>query len=227
MRLSQLVAVAALAVGVSAGAVQAATLVVGGPGDPEAGDCAPFSCAQRYQQAYDSGLFADRITIVGLTFYNTERAPGSLAEGDYTLRFSIGGGQAGALSSTFAGNLGVVHDFFAGHLSGSASPSFTITGAPFTYDPSTDGDLLLDVTSNAPLAFSVNIDRRSGFAGFQRLISFSNRANGSLADDYGLVTGFVVEEGIPEPSTWALMILGFGAAGVMLRAAARGGRLPA
>ncbi|HEY0650029.1 PEPxxWA-CTERM sorting domain-containing protein [Phenylobacterium sp.] len=225
MRFSTLAAVAALTTTLSAGAAQAATtIVVGGPGKPDAGDCAPFSCAQRYQQAFDSSLFAGEITIVGLTFYNTERSPGALAEGDYTVRFSTGGGQVGALSNTFANNLGVVHDFFAGHISGPASPSFTIAGAAFTYNPLTDGDLLLDITSNAPLAFSVYMDHRTEFAGFQRLVNFSNRATGSLGANQGLVTGFVVEEAIPEPSTWALMILGFGAAGAMLRGARRGAR---
>ena len=218
MRFSTRAAAAALATVLSAGAAQAATVVVGGPGESDAGDCAPFGCAKRYQQAYDSSLFAGEITITGITFYNTERPPGSLAAGDYIVRFSTGGGQVGALSNTFASNLGVVHDFFAGQLSGSASPSFTITGSAFTSNPLTDGDLLLDVTSNAPADFSVYLDRRSGFAGFQRLISFSSGATtGSRTSNYGLVTGFVVEEAIPEPSTWALMILGFGAAGAALR----------
>lgn len=213
-------AAAALATMLPASAAQAAaTVVVGGPGKPDAGDCAPFSCAQRYQQAFDSSLFAGEITIVGLTFYNTERSAGALAEGDYTIRLSTGGGQVGALSNTFANNLGSVHTFFVGHLSGPASPSVTIAGAAFTYNPQTDGDLLLDITSTAPLAFSVYMDHRTDFAGFERLVSFSNRATGSLGADQGLVTGFVVEDAIPEPSTWALMILGFAAAGAMLRGA--------
>jgi hypothetical protein len=220
MRFSKLAAVAALTTTLSAGAGQAATVVVGGPGDTDSGHCAPFSCAKRYQQAYDSSLFAGEITITGLTFYNTEHTPGSLASGDYTVRFSTGGRQVGALSNTFATNLGVVHNFFVGHLSGSASPSVTITGAAFTYNPLTDGDLLIDITSNAQLAFSVYMDHRSDLAGFQRLTSFSNSTTGSLGMDRGLVTGFVVEDAIPEPSSWALMILGFGAAGAMLRGAA-------
>lgn len=220
MRFSTLSAATVLATMISAGAVQAATVVVGGPAKADAGDCAPFSCAQRYQQAYDSSLFPGEITILGLVFYNAVRSAGTFAEGDYTVRFSTGGGQAGALSNTFASNLGVVHAFFAGHLSGPTSPSFTLAGAPFTYNPLTDGDLLLDVTSTASLAFSAYMDHRTEFAGFQRLVSFSNRATGSLGANQGLVTGFVVaEDAIPEPSTWALMILGFGAAGAMLRGA--------
>jgi hypothetical protein len=184
------------------------------------GDCAPFGCAIRYQQAYDASLFSGAIDIVGLTFHNSEIEPydlTSIAPATYTIRLSSGGGSVGALSTTFDNNLGAdVATFFAGALSGPTGAQFTISGSLFHYDPAA-GDLVVDVTkSGGGSDFSAFLDYRDDFTGFQRVFSYEDTVVGSADSNWGLVTTFNTAA-IPEPATWALMIGGFGMAGVALR----------
>ncbi len=56
----------------------------------------------------------------------------------------------------------------------------------------------------------------------QLIVAGTNGGGGSYS---GVVSFTPVGGAIPEPSAWALMILGFGGAGAMLRRRARGGRL--
>jgi hypothetical protein len=59
------------------------SITIGAPGNPFDGDCAPFGCTLEYQQVYGSGLFPGAISITGLTFFNDNFVPGSIANADY------------------------------------------------------------------------------------------------------------------------------------------------
>ncbi len=191
-----------------------AQLVVGGPG--VYGDCAPFGCTLRYQQAYSSSLFSGPINIGSLTFYDVSDSGQTIDAATYTLRLSTAATGVGSLSSTFADNIGGdAQLFFTGALSGPTAPSFTITGAAFLYEPG-QGDLLLDVTKSGGDSFSAFIDYRSDFAGFQRVYAFDNAPTGAIDNNYGLVTGFGTAA-VPEASTWTMLIAGFCMVGGAMR----------
>ena len=128
----------------------AGTIVIGAPGNPFDGDCAPFGCAVEYQQVYGAGLFPGAITITGLTFFNDNFVPGSIADAEYTISLSSTTAAVDGLDATFANNLGSDNAlFFSGGLGGPISPTneFTISGTAFSYDPA-NGNLLLSIMSD-------------------------------------------------------------------------------
>ncbi len=196
-------------------AALANTVTIGAPGNPSDGDCAPFGCTLEYQQVYGAGNFSglgDLVTITGLTFFNDNFVPGSIAPADYTISLSTTSAAVDGLDSTFANNLGADNAvFFSGALGGLIGPTnqFTITGAPFTYDPTT-GNLLLTVTSDGDgLQFSVFLDYLSSApAGtLSRISSFDlSGVADTVQSDTGLVTQFTYSaqnSAVPEPgSIW-------------------------
>src|SRR5262249_39157969 len=138
---------------------------IGAPGDPFTGDCAPFGCALEYQQVYGNSLFSGAVTITGLTFFNNNFVPGSIADANYVISLSTTAAAVNGLSSVFADNLGTDNQvFFSGPLGGliGASNEFTITGTSFSYDPAM-GNLLLTITKDGgDLDFSVFLDFTTG-----------------------------------------------------------------
>ena len=221
--LSRALGIAAAILLGGANLAQASTLVIGGPAQPVVGaNCAPFGCYARYQQAYSASLFSGPITITGLTFYNTTYTPGTINPTTYTITLSSGGGTVGSLDSVFDNNVGAnVETFFSGALSGAASPSFTITGNPFVYDP-VSGDLLLDVTPasvNSGFGTVYNDARLGDFAGFQRVYSSGSNFSGQnsfSSDGWGLVTGFETEAATtPLPAALPLFASGLGVIGLL------------
>jgi hypothetical protein len=198
-------------------AALADTFTIGAPGNPNDGDCAPFGCTVEYQQVYGAGNFSGLggpITISGLTFFNDNFVPGSIAPADYTISLSTTSAAVDGLDSTFANNLGADNAvFFSGALGGLIGPTnqFTITGTPFLYNPAS-GNLLLTVTSDGDgLQFSVFLDYLSSApAGtFSRISSFD--ATGiadTVQPDTGLVTQFTFSSStaaVPElDSVWLL-----------------------
>ena len=181
-----------------------ATFILGGPGNIEGGDCAPFGCVMRYQQAYAASLFTGPITITGLTIFNTQYVPEEIDAATYTITLSTSLNPVGSLSATFAENTGLdAALFFNGALSGPASPSFTINGTAFQYNPAA-GDLLIEVVkSGTSEAFALYTDFRDDFSGFQRVYAYGNDAAGFVEQNYGLVTGFTIADA-PEPSTFGM-----------------------
>jgi hypothetical protein len=190
------------------------TLTVGAPGNPFDGDCAPFGCAVEYQQVYGAGLFPGAISITGLTFFNNNFVPGSIADANYAISFSTTAAAVNGLSATFANNLGSDNQvFFSGALGGLIGPAnqFTLTGTPFTYNPAL-GNLLLTVTSDGTgMNFSVFLDFLSNApAGtFSRAYSFDTSGVArNLENDTGLVTEFTysaVVSAVPEPASLFLL----------------------
>ncbi|MBI5086865.1 MAG: PEP-CTERM sorting domain-containing protein [Acidobacteria bacterium] len=160
----------------------------------------PFGSSNgtRYQQVYAASEFPGPMTITGLTFYADS---GTVASGTYTVHLSTTAAAVDALSSTFALNVGADDALFAVfNGGGSASPSFTIIGTPFFYDPG-NGNLLMDIfVANSGSGAPIHARNNNATGQFSRMHNF-----GSGFEHYGLVTGFESEIIIPEPSTWAML----------------------
>ncbi len=74
---------------------------------------------------------------------------------------------------------------------------------PFTYDPA-NGNLLVDLVEATPYSGGPSLVLNGASGGL-----FSQGYSGQtipVTNDSGLVTGF---SAVPEPSTWAMMVLGF------------------
>ena len=139
--------------------------------------------------------------IKDLEFYHFNYVPGTVNSGTLDL---------GTLSNNVGADNTLV---FSGPLPGLAGGVLHIVlSTPYTYDPA-NGNLLMDLFSSGGSGGGVFMDARNGTAGglFSRAMTPGCCSGDS---DWGLVTGF--STGVPEPSTWALMLLGFaglGAAG--------------
>jgi PEP-CTERM motif len=222
-RLFLAAALAASCIGLPA---QAATIVVG---DGKVGISMPFGgngtgARDRYQQVYSSKVFAAPILIQSVSF---ERISGGTtpAGGTVTLSVSTTNAAVDALSTNFAANIGANNSTV---FSGTLRPilvgnilKFTFSN-PFRYVP-TSGNLLLDFKF-ANYAFpgsSVQFRANGGDAGgvYSRMQNFDNSNNIGT----GLVTTFETSAigAVPEPATWAMLILGFGVIGGAMRSARR------
>lgn len=171
-----------------------------------------------YQQVYAAGNFAGPVTIVGITFFNSDSA-GSFAAGTYAFSLSTTPAPVDGLdTSDLDTNVGTDNQAFASvGLSGSVGTQFTITGTPFFYDP-VQGNLLVDIrtTYSESQSGSVYLD---SFTLTEPTNGLTSRAHnyGSGFAGYGLITQFeTLDEGaVPEPSTLALV--GAGMLLVLLR----------
>ncbi len=171
-----------------------------------------------YQQVYASGNFAGPVTIVGITFFNSDGA-GSFAAGTYDFSLSTTPAPVDGLdTSNFDANVGTDNQAFASvGLSGPVGTQFTITGTPFFYDPA-QGNLLVDIrTTYSESQFgSVYLDAYSSMYPAGGLFSRAHNY-GTTFVGVGLITQFeTYDEGaVPEPSTLALV--GAGMLLVLLR----------
>ena len=225
----------------------AADIVTVTPANPPSGEAqgpAPFtyrgSTGARTQQVYASSLFSGTQTLTGLAFRST---PGFRNGADYgnvviTLSTTGFGDETGTpLSSNFSDNIGAdVTIVYSGALSFAAAASdgfdYVVNFTDgFAYDPSM-GNLLLDVliptgtTVSGPGFFLASFDTANQFNdGVYSVNSvFDGSAISGFANTAGAITQFtgVASDGtasgtVPEPATWALMLAGFGMAGVALR----------
>lgn len=92
-------------------------------------------------------------------------------------------------------------------------PQLTFAGidiADATIDPSSAADFLGDVT-HTEHGVAINFANLNPTLGHALVIDITTAADGALA-------------GVPEPAAWSLMIIGFGAAGGMLRRSTHGAR---
>ncbi len=167
-----------------------------------------FGANPRYQQVYKGSLFGGPTTIGSLTFFDNA-APARFETADYTVRLSTSKFGVNSLDTVnLDSNPGADAQLFATvHLSGATGSSFTITGTPFNYNPSS-GDLLIDITrANAVIRSGMGaLDSMNGTAGgiFSRADNFGEEFN-----NWGLVTRFNF---VPEPSTLILLV---GSVGLM------------
>ncbi len=189
----------------------AATITVG---SFDTGNCYPFLCNDtgissgqsiEYQQVYASSAFSGPVSITALTFFFASEFGGSslVLDGSYKVSLSTTSAPVNGLSSTAANNIGPDNTVFATFVVSShnvdSNPSFTITGGPFSYDPS-KGNLLIDlVVTNQD---NVPNDSGNGYneaddTGTQtsRLYVFDSSGAG-ITDSVGLVTEFTTNAGV-------------------------------
>lgn len=188
---------------------------------------APFgnTTAARYQQIYSaSGFDSGPIAISDIAFQNY--GIGYLPT-DYTrmtIALSTSRSIVGGLSNSFAMNTGedamvvfdsAVHIDTTGQTLGDFNLIFPFYNQ-FHYNPSL-GNLLVDIMiydskgSGAPAFASYNTGASS------RLWSFLPDYSHGNADNYSLNTQFFVIPAVPEPVTWAMMVIGFGLVGGNMR----------
>jgi hypothetical protein len=161
--------------------------------------------SDRYQQVYAASNFSGVTTITGITFFDSSGQATSFQSADYSFALSTSNFTVDNLDTiNLDANPGSdVQPFADEFLSGPITDSFTISGTPFTYDPSR-GDLLLDIKRSLVdlTTGSWGLDAMAGDAGglFSRAQNFGVGTTG-----WGLVTEF---ETVPEPSTLTLLALG-------------------
>lgn len=199
---------------------KAVEVVVGNPNPIVAGDCTP-GCTPTIQTVFFSSLFGSSpllINSVGL-WMNTIAQGSSLV-----ITFSTSANPTGSLSATFANNLtSDAATFFTGAVpSTTDAAGFTIfSGAGFLYNPS-QGDLLMQIVSNGFTGRSAYTNGVNA----QRVYSFEqNFPTGSVdAPGYVFNAKFetsAVTSAVPEPATWAFMLLGIGFIGGAIRTSKR------
>lgn len=222
MKINTLLFGAAFAIGASLAALPASANVTVGVGT--SGNCYPFECNDSgtslgqsidYQQIYSSTAFSGITTFSTISFFDTI-FPGPVISGDYTITFST---TSAALGAGYPiGPLANTATFFSGALGGPIGSTFSINGAAYTYDPSM-GNLVMEVVvtnqANVPNGFG-NGYFDADLTGTSTTRAYIVTGFGASNDSTGLVTEFG-PVGVPEPATWAMMIVGFGLTGVAVR----------
>jgi hypothetical protein len=179
------------------------------------GNCYPFGCgyAGEYQQVYGSSAFSGPININTVEFFFPAGGnPWTDNTGSYTLAFYLTSQPVNGLSTTPASNEAVLLSNF-----GTFTPGlgYTFVGNSFSYDPAL-GNLLLDViasgTPNDSNALSYSYASGDPMSNLYR----SGGTGAYTTSTNGLVTRFSTTA-VPEPSTWALLLLGFFAIGTVMR----------
>jgi len=213
----------ALAVGAALSmSASASALVIG---QYDAGNCYPFMCNDsgsnvgqsfHYQQIYDGALFGGASVFDTITFFSDGGA-GTVLNGTYAISFSSTSSAVGSSYLVAGTNTAA---FYTGNLGGAVGASFSVTGTQYAFNPA-NGNLLMDIfvtnqdnVSNG----SGNSYNQADYTGIQ-----TTRAVDAVAGIYsgggGLVTEFnaTPSGAVPEPASWALMIIGFGMVGGALR----------
>ncbi len=214
---------AAAAVVLFQAALSPAQAVVVGTVDanPLHSNAAPFGNLQAsffYQQVYDDSAFSGPITISELTFYNSALPGGVPNPGAFQIYLASTNQPVGGIVNNIPdlASATLVYDAALPSLT-NGELDFSLSHT-FTYNPAPGNNLLLIVrnfnfsASASPLFLDSDT---SNTVTSSRHYSGPNGTSGNLRS--GLVTGFNENvTAVPEPSTWAMMILGF--AGVSLLA---------
>lgn len=202
----------------------AAPVVFGSPTPSFTGDCTP-GCTPSFQTVYSGAAFGvSPVSISTISYFLADvgiSGPG-LNTSTYTITLSTSVNPVGSLSSNFADNVGPdVATFYVGIPAVPATAGwFTFSGSPFAYNP-TAGDLLVDIQTTGN-NFIYSSYEGSGFNA-QRLYSFAvNDVSGQVnSPGYHIVTQFNAAA-VPEPAAWAMMVIGFGMVGAVVRNRSRG-----
>jgi len=181
-----------------------------------------FQTPNRYQQLYTASNFAGPVFIDAIRFANTRSVagglPGSIANGDYLIRFAVTSRPENGLTTDFDANVGGSGStFFSGMFT---AGGLRIVGTPYLYDPSL-GNLLLDVTvfSQADVGFLGLDFSRSSTDGTSRAYHSFAPPYAVVTDNAGLVTTFETRAVavVPEPATVLLVATGLTVIGVLHR----------
>ena len=174
-----------------------------------------------YQQVYSAANFAAPTKINQITFYNSLSPSTATPLSDvFTFYLST---TKGAVSTFDTDPMkypdGSFTQVFSGTLSALSGGRLDIAlSTAFDYDPSM-GNLVLTVKDFA-LGSGGNL-----FLDADKNTGVTNMRMSSYPYDFnqGLVTGFndSLAAAVPEPATWAMMIIGFGAVGSMVRTSRR------
>jgi hypothetical protein len=186
-----------------------------GTADSFGGNCLPFACGYtgEYQQVYGASAFSGPITIDTVTFFPRPDAAADNNTGSFTLRFYLTSRSVDGLSTSPATNETVLLSSFGTFVPGT---NYTFTGNSFTYDPSL-GNLLLDITTPGAMSLSDSFYFSSSSGDAMSNLYRSGGTGALTTSTNGLVTRFSNAGAVPEPSTWAAMVFGFGAVGFGLR----------
>ena len=234
--------VAVLAAAAPAGAY-AAPIITVTPTNPPSGEAqspAPFTyrgtTGSRTQQVYAASFFDVAQSITAIAFRATPGSLNGASYGDVSINLSTTafGDESGTpLSGNFADNVGAdVVNVFHGALNFAAPATsgfdYIVTfTTPFAYDPG-KGNLLLDVTIPAGSAVggdgfflaSYDTANRENDGVYSVNSVFDGTASAGFANTAGTITQFTgtaLAAGVPEPASWAMMVVGFGAMGVVMR----------
>jgi hypothetical protein len=186
-------------------------------------NCIPFGCLPdggQYQQIFAASIFGGSpFSITSLTFFAAMYAGRNQT---FDIRLSTTLQAVNGLSSNLASNVGADDQPFATFApTGTYLNEFTITGAPFVYDPM-GGNLLLSILVHGAPGRSQFQALTSGDPSMSRAYDWdgvSGNASTTMLTD-GLVTRFGGSPvtSTPEPATIALVASGFaGVAGFRRR----------
>jgi len=168
-----------------------------------------------YQQIYNHTDFSSSISIGEITFYDSINPGGVARTGNFDIYLSTTALPVGNSLGIPANFPNSVTKVFSGDLPSVSNGRLDFGNllTSFNYDP-TQGNLLLTILAfGTGESFSnplrLDVDTNAGSI-------FSRNVAGDPSH-IGLVTGFndPLVAAIPEPSTWAMMILGFAGVGFM------------
>jgi hypothetical protein len=197
-------------------------------GNADSGNCYPFSCGPtdgltEYQQAYNPSAFSGPITFDKVSFSMWTGANfGPMDSGTYSVSFFLSTQPVGSLSSNLASNEGTfLGSFGTFNLSGSMPSVLTLNGSKISYNPAA-GTLLMDVgVSNGSSASGFyNVFFNADYTGVSTSRAWNSSIYGAFGNSNGaLQTTFGAA--VPEPATWATMLIGLGAIGAAMRSTRR------
>lgn len=204
-----------------AAALSPAQAVVIGTTDtnPNHSNSAPFGSLQAgyfYQQVYDNSAFNAPLSIQELTFYNTITPGGTPDAGDFKIYLATTSDPVMGIANNIP-NIAAATLVYDGALPALSSGKLDILLSQiFNYDPNLGDNLLLIVSkfdfigTNSPVFFDSDT---TGALTSSRHYSGPNGPSGNLKS--GLITGFNQNITVPEPSTWALMLIGIAGVGFL------------
>lgn len=209
----------------------ASTTVNFGPTSPAPVNDTTPSSTPTLQTVYGHTQFGSSpVTISAIDFFLGNTSISNTQT--YTITLSTSANPVGSLSSTFADNLGAdAAVFYTGVPGAPAYPGtwVSFSGTDFLYDPSL-GDLLVQITH--PLGDDrLYSSYDGGISDAQRVYTLTDGATTGTVNSpgYAMVARFTLNAAsvtaVPEPSTWAMMLLGLGGIGFVSRRGKRGTRV--
>jgi hypothetical protein len=182
-------------------------------------NCYPFSCfasdpdgaGVNFQEVYSASAFAGLTSVGSVSFFRDPNYSGLMDSATYSISFYVTPQAVNALSTTGADNRGTLLSSFGIFSLGGLMPDvLTLTGNPFSYDPSA-GNLLMDVTVTGLTQANpyTSFFQADGLGTVLSRYYSDNGVTGGV-DEYGLVTQFSAPAAVPGP------IVGAGIPGLIL-----------